>query len=491
MDDSELVPVISYARISFDGEKDEHGVEDQHRINAQTAARTGCVIVAELTDNDLSAAKADVIREDFELMLRALKAGKLPDGKAVRGAIVVADDRLVRRAGDYERFVDAITYDDGRVYADAKGRKDLYNEDVEAMGLFGVVISKMEVRKTQRRLRNSHRSRAERGIPVGGTRPFGWETDKRTRHETEAQLLATAIQDFTRGKSLTAICGEWRTAGVKTTLGNDWTLRSLKLTLWNPRVCGWRTHQGEILRNEDGQPVIGQWEPIVTQAEWEAVDAIFQARKGRRVGPKQVIGDVLPETHGQARHLLTGILRCGRVYDGKQCNTPLRVTRQTRLSAHLYVCPSKAAGGCGGLGRRGDLVEEYITEAVLAKLEERQAQALEADPWDGEEKLDRLLAKRARLSSEWQDDAVSDDVYFPQLKRLEARIKELRGERGRRELLAARADRGEDVRERWGGLHLSQRRALLFECLHAVIVEPAGGGRKPFNPDLLKPIWKT
>lgn len=296
-----------------------------------------------------------------------LRAGKLTGGTTVRGVAVLADDRLVRRAGDYETFVDALTYDEGRVSADAKGPKDLYSEDVEAMGLFGVVISTMEVRKIQRRLRDNHRSRAERGVPVGGTRPFGWNGDKKTLHADEAPLLRQAVRDFARGKSLTAICKEWRESGVKTSLGNEWSLRSLKLTLWNPRVCGWRSYRGEILRDEDLSPVQGQWEPVVSPAEWEAVDALFQARKGRSVGMDQAIGDVLPEGFSRARHLLTGLLRCGRVHDGQVCGTALRVTRHKGCKSHLYVCPAKTAGGCGGLGRQGDLVEEYIAEAVFGE----------------------------------------------------------------------------------------------------------------------------
>jgi DNA invertase Pin-like site-specific DNA recombinase len=103
-----LIPVISYARISDDGEGDRHGVNDQHRVNANTARRFGLLIVAEFTDNDRSASKAEVIREDFERMLKALKAGHLADGTPVRGVVVLADDRLARRAGDYERFAEAL-----------------------------------------------------------------------------------------------------------------------------------------------------------------------------------------------------------------------------------------------------------------------------------------------------------------------------------------------------------------------------------------------
>lgn len=47
----------------------------------------------------------------------------LPDGTAARGVVVVADDRLARRSGDYERFVDTLTHQDDRVYADAHAGK--------------------------------------------------------------------------------------------------------------------------------------------------------------------------------------------------------------------------------------------------------------------------------------------------------------------------------------------------------------------------------
>jgi DNA invertase Pin-like site-specific DNA recombinase len=162
------IPVVSYARISADIERDEHGVQAQHSTNRATAERYGWTMVHEFTDNDKSAAKSNVVRDDFEAMLRALRSGKLPDGRAVQGVVVVADDRLARRPGDYERFVEAITYRDGRVFSDQRGRKDLYSEDVESIGLIGAVISKAEVRKMQRRMRNDHRRRALAGEPQAG-----------------------------------------------------------------------------------------------------------------------------------------------------------------------------------------------------------------------------------------------------------------------------------------------------------------------------------
>lgn len=496
------LPVVSYARISADSRRDEHGVQDQHRLNRQTADQYGWCVVGEFTDNDKSAAKASVIRDDFEDMLRAVRSGKLSDGTPVRGVVVVADDRLARRPGDYERFVEAITYQDGRVYADGRGPKDLYSEDVEGMGLFGAVISKMEVRKMQRRMRSSHRARATQGQPPGGTRPFGWREDRLTLAPDEALLLRRAVEDFIAGRSLNSIVGEWRRLGIVTSLGNPWTTRSLKVTLSNPRLCGWRAINGELVRDPDGNPVTGRWEPVVMPDQWLAVNAIFDARRGRGFHPDGTIGDVLPPEHHEPHHLLTGILRCGRPGpDRSLCNTPLRVTRNKDVKSHLYSCPAKSAGGCGGVGRRGDLVDQFISEAVLAKLEERVMVKQDAEPWPGEADLARQREKLAKLRAQWEGDQVSDDLFFASARQLEDRIRQLRNEQAKHALATQRVTQASAtdiraLRERWykpeedGGLPVSQKRAYVREALHAVIVHPAGPGRKPFNPDLLEPIWR-
>ena len=499
---SVVLPVVSYARISADIRRDEHGVQDQHKLNRATAERYGWTVVHEFTDNDKSAAKAGVVRDEFEDMLRVLRAGKLADGTLVRGALVVADDRLARRPGDYERFVEAITYHDGRVYADARGPKDLYSEDVESMGLFGAVISKMEVRKMQRRMRTSHRARATQGKPPGGTRPFGWRDDRLTLDPAEAPLLRRAAEEFIAGRSLNSIVNEWRRLEVVTTLGNPWTATSLKVTLANPRLCGWRAINNELVRDADGNPVVGQWEPVLTPEQWLAVKAVLDARKGRMFYPDGTIGDVLPAEHHEPHHLLTGILRCGRpAADGSLCNAPLRVTGHRQVKSFLYCCPAKSAGGCGGVARRGDLIDEYISEAVLAKLEERVLVAPDADPWPGEEDLARQREKLAKLRALWEDDQVSDELFFTSARSLEERIKQLRNDQAKHALAVHRMSQAsatdvQPLRERWykaeedGGLPISQKRAYVREALHAVILHPAGRGRKPFNPDLLELIWR-
>lgn len=479
-------------------------MQDQHKVNRETAERHGWTLVHEFTDNDKSAAKVGVVRDDFEAMLRALTAGRLPDGTPVRGVVVLANDRLARRPGDYERFVEAFTYNDGFVFADAKGTANLYSEDVESMGLFGVVISKMEVRKMQRRMRHSHRARAEQGKAVGGPRPFGWQTDRISLNPDEAALLRQAARDFIGGRSLYSIVMEWQGKDVRTPRGNHWQTRTLKKALNKPRVCGFRELGGEVVRDGNGDPVAGEWAPILTPDEWFAVRAIVESRQGRSVTRGGVIGGSLPRDYREHRYLLTGILRCGRLKpDGTMCNARLRIKKTEDKSRHIYYCPDKSVGGCGGVSRRGDKVDEFVSEAILAKLEERQMRGSDDVPlWSDDDELKEALEERAKLARQLAAGKMTSETFFLVLPPLEERIARLRGEKNRADAAAdAQRKRSasdvKDIRRRWylpeadGGLPISVKRSYVREAFHAVIVHPAGKGRGAFNPDLLEPIWRT
>lgn len=496
-------PVVSYARISDDGEDDEHGVRNQHRRNGLNAARLGWTVVAEITDNDITATKAELVRDGFEVMVHGLKTDKLPDGTRFVGVVTAAEDRMCRRAGDYERLVDVFIARPGHVFADHRGKLDLYSETVEGMGLVGVVFSKMEARKTSRRLRDFHRDRIMDGKPpTGGNRPFGWQDDRATAHPVEAPLLAAAARDHLAGRSLNSIVREWQRGGVKTTTGREWTTTSLKRAFQNPRMCGWRRLNGEIVTDDSGKPYVGSWDALIEPEEWEALDGLFQSRKGKVVGRYGVIGDA-PADFLTRKHLLTGLAICGKPReDGTICGSKLRVGRYPYdYSRHLYQCMPKSLGGCAGTARNGRFVDEHITEAALAKLEERAAMKVASAPWNRQTELDDYEAMFAALREQWRDRRISNEFYFADAQHLQDKIAELRKDRARHEVGAKRASLDVDnIRERWfttdpskNPLDLSQKRAYLQLALHAVIVHPTprnGRGRAALNPDLLEPVWR-
>lgn len=109
MPDREPVPVVSYERISADTTRDEHGVTHQHKINLDTATRIGWAVVHRFADNDRSAAKPDVVREGFESLLRALRAGRVPDGTPVRPEGATPDATIPPAAVDAREVLDGET----------------------------------------------------------------------------------------------------------------------------------------------------------------------------------------------------------------------------------------------------------------------------------------------------------------------------------------------------------------------------------------------
>src|SRR5207302_998658 len=121
-----------------------------------------------------------------------------------------------------------------------------------------------------------HLELAQKGIPVGGNRPFGYQKDKLTLEPSEAALLEEAAKDLLAGVGLHTICRRWNDAGVKTTVGNPWRKQVLRNLLLSPRLAGYRVYQGGIARDIDGNPVMGQYPPILERGTWEAVCAVLQ-----------------------------------------------------------------------------------------------------------------------------------------------------------------------------------------------------------------------
>lgn len=91
----------------------------------------------------------------------------------------------------------------------------------------------------------------------------------RTLCQEEAKLLQQARKDILLGIGIHTICREWTDAGVKTPKGHTWCHQTLRNVLLSPRLAGYRIYRGEICRNYDGKPVMGQYDAIYEIPEWE------------------------------------------------------------------------------------------------------------------------------------------------------------------------------------------------------------------------------
>jgi hypothetical protein len=106
---------------------------------------------------------------------------------------------------------------------------------------------------------------------LAGRVPSGWKPDRLALDKAEADLLRRAAADFLIGRSLHSIVREWQDKDIKTSLGNTWSVRSLKAALLSPRICGWRELDGELVRDSTGEPIQGRWAPIISGDEWNAI----------------------------------------------------------------------------------------------------------------------------------------------------------------------------------------------------------------------------
>ncbi|MEV4445455.1 MULTISPECIES: recombinase family protein [Streptomyces] len=313
-----------------------------------------------------------VIRPVFEGALEDLKRGTAPNGERLDGLIVYDIDRLTR---DNRHLEDAIEVVEnfGRPIIDITGTLDLLTDNGRTVARIVTATNNKQSADTARRVARKHRALQQAGIPTGGTRPFGWKEDKRALDPYEAQWLRQMVDWLLAGKPISAVIRKLKDAGVTTSTGRDWSHAGLKAVMRNPRLCGYRPRQVidvdpvtgtantrvEIVLDDRGKPVIGQWEPVISVEEWEAVTELL----GSNPAPGQ--------GRNARKSLLRGTLRCDREDCGallqspkqRSASTSRRGTSTTRAQA--AAAPTEGVGdGPRGVAVTPDGTRVYVTNAI-------------------------------------------------------------------------------------------------------------------------------
>jgi site-specific DNA recombinase len=180
---------------------------------------------------------------------------------------------------------------------------------------------------------------------------------------------------------------------------------------------------------------------------------------------------------GKWRHLLSGVARCGK------CGRPLYV------DVNRYRCASGPGLGCGGVAVRSDMLEEYVTGAVLDALESpRVQQAVTAGADTDAPRRAELLAeirkaqeKRAEARRDWAEDVIDKEDWLDIKQRTDDRINRARTEYDR--LTGSATVFGDippsdAVRDAWEQWNTDRRRAAVKAVLNRVTVSPDTPGRK-------------
>jgi site-specific DNA recombinase len=339
---------------------------------------------------------------------------------------------------------------------------------------FLVAQARMESANQSTRLRRKARELRERGVPPSnGRRCFGYATGYAVAIPEEAALLREARDRVLAGESLRGICFDWADRGVRSSRGNQWGVTVLRRLLCSATLSGQREYEGQLFP--------GTWPAIFSPEDTLQLRTYLAAKHHSRA--------VRPARNA----LLTSYIRCGRC--GQRMYANRRTDRQRR-----YVCV-KVAGtpGCGQMSTLAEPLEEFVAELIFAAVDDSALRnALRARSDDDDGLLQSVQRDEATLEQLANDHYVENILSRQEFlsargaltKRLEVNREKL-SRRDRRGVLGQFVGSGETLRAAWADGAFDWRRAIVAALLDRVEVMPATEkGRKPFDPNRVKPVWR-
>jgi DNA invertase Pin-like site-specific DNA recombinase len=337
------ISALLYARISI---TDKHvpKVANQLADLRRLATSRGYAIAGEYVDDGLSAARAEN-RPDFDRLMR-----DLPEH---RGAVLLATEESrfarneIEKAGLMLACANAsVTWETVR-----DGTVDPATASGALMATLRGGIDAFESRRKAERQKAANLHRRENGLHyTNGPAPFGWNEDRITLNEPQAELIRSGSVALLAGGSLHSITKDWRASGIAPPRARAWTRVSVLMTLKRWRNAAVVAYQDQPLRDDSApgnlKPYkIGQWEPILTVADVEAARAIILAKTG---------------TKRIASRLCSGVARCA-------CGEYMIATGAN--GARAYMCSARIRGlakpGTVHAGIKAELLEAKVRDELI------------------------------------------------------------------------------------------------------------------------------
>lgn len=465
-----------YARISSDQDGTALGVQRQVEDCQALADSLGWPVGDVYVDNDVSAWSGKR-RPEYERMLTDL-------GDRTRDAVLVYHlDRLVRRPLELEQFLPVLTAANVRQvrFVSSAGLDVGTGDGLMVLRMMAAMAANESDTKS-RRVKRKMVQNAEAGLPHGSGRSFGYEPGGLVVRESEAQVIRDLTERYLAGESLRSLAGWLTEQQVPTVRGGEgWKSPTLRAMFASGRIAGVREHNGQVI----GKAV---WEPIITEQTRNKVLARMseQATSGRR-SPRS--------------YLLTGLLKCHRcqhtLYSARRVDNRGPRPVETRR----YVCTSGPDhGGCGGTMIVADQVEQWITAAVLFRLDspeladalagraaaDERTQALADTLGEDTEQLRELAdlyAAKQITAAEWM---TARNPIQARIKRSESAL----ARATRTDALSGLVGHADTLTTQWETLPLSRQVAIVRAVLDHVTVGPGTAGARRFDPNRLSPTWR-
>lgn len=470
---------VAYYRQSKDA---KDGIERQREKVRKLAADREINLIAELEDNDVSATKRRK-RPGYEQGMAMVKSGR------ARYLLVSVMDRLYRKVIELEGIIEDVE-EFGFMVLSYEGTYDLSTPTgrMVARQLCAVAQQEVETKAARQRDANQQAARAGKRNRTGA-RPFGWEDDRLTHREPEAQAIRDAADAILVGASLQSIIRMWWDArGLRPPLapfgplqeGNPWSHTTVRRVLTNPQNAGLRVYQGEVIGH-------GDWTPILTPEKQATVAAILS--DSGRVMPRGSVS------------LLGSLAECScgnKIKHGTRKNT----LRQAGVPYGIYRCNTATVNGRPGphASVQAAIIDKYVQDVVIATCTRPDAAKAFARKNSGHDVL--KLREEAKQNSDGLTQLAGDaamgiiprSIYLDAATRIKARqaeIDELIAEAGQQDAVALLVS-ADDVAAEWKKMDISLKRAVLNSLCSRIILRSPGCGCR--NPDMERIVsfrWRT
>ncbi len=255
-----------YCRVSSDERLDQsfNSIDAQKeagRAFIKSQSHEGWIAVADDYD-DGGFSGGNMERPALRRLMADIEAGK------VDIVVVYKIDRLSRSLADFARMVDV--FDRHRVSFSAVTQQI---NSATSMGrlMLNVLLSfaQFEREVTGERIRDKIAASKAKGMWMGGPLPLGYDVRDRLLviNDIEAALVRRIFDDFVSMGSATLMAKAYAAEGLLSKGGKPFSKQTLYKMLHN------RMYLGEIVHK--GQNFPGLHQPIITQAQWDAVHAVI------------------------------------------------------------------------------------------------------------------------------------------------------------------------------------------------------------------------
>lgn len=454
---------VKYRRISDDREGLELAATRQDEDLDALAEREGVVIVGDYLDNDISAStKSRKLRPAYSRMLADAKAGKF------EYILAYTSSRLTRRIRENEDLIELGEHYGIKFKFVRSPDYDLYDTDGRVIARILASINAGESERISERVQRKHRQLAQQGKDNGGgTRPFGYEKDRKTVREPEAKLIRDATRRILEGDaSLSGLVSEWNEKDIPTVTGARWSKVTLRRMLMSARISGRREHNGAITNNK------AQWGSIISHEDSDRLRELLRD-PARRTN----------HTDGARRYLLSGFLFCGVPGCGLRM-----ISRPQGDHQPSYVC---AVPGRSHLRIKAEPLELFVKEMALLYLDrfvtsfaeaQEQNQTSEAELWRRKGVLRRDLEE---ADDDYRIRKIMDrQRYERQVAQLQSQIDDVDREITRVQGQTAISNlptNSAHARSLWERRGLEWRRQLIKTLVVRVTVGPGVRGLNKFD----------